>query len=588
MTPLMPSDSDKARATMRSFSDHRCLPPDHAGSRNRDGALEPRRKAHFPSLRLLPELLGFLVLVSSCSTKDMPCKNDGECTSGYCDPWTSTCQPKPLPDGAAGDVAPEVVDGLNGQDSVITDGAVLTDAHADAAGTCASSAECTAADQPLCQGGRCVRCQESANAGLTATCAAKNAAQPFCNQATGRCAECLESKTCGEAKPICGATVPNACGACSTDSQCKDKDSTKLACTPSGATAGQCVQCTLDSHCASVTDKPRCDTATNTCVRCLGHSDCSGASPICSAHACAACTSASECNAATSGAAPVCTASGGCVQCTQNSDCGSVAGKPFCDTVANKCVQCLADSACSGSTPICSSTKSCTACTASSQCAAKSGNAPACATSGTNAGACVDCVDDVTCSGTTPICEKGSNKCRRCEADSECTASPGVCMNHQDGRCATSSETIIVSGTLPSVDKLSSKPVVVVRGSVNGTAWDLGSMSQQVSLIGLGSGATVTGDARASAFVVSGGSAYIRNVTFSGATSGSGISVSAGTLALDHVTVTKNQTGLSCSAGATVTVSALSAEPAPANTTPTSGCTGVSSCGAPSTSCGAQ
>ncbi len=85
---------------------------------------------------------------------------------------------------------------------------------------------------------------------------------------------------------------------------------------------------------------------------------------------------------------------------------------------------------------------------------------------------------------------------------------------------------------------------MVVRGSVTGgTAWDFSRLGQ-VSMVGQGSGATVKGSAVSNALVGIGGELFIRNVTFSGASGGNGISVGAGKLALDHVTTTGNQIGL--------------------------------------------
>jgi hypothetical protein len=165
-------------------------------------------------------------------------------------------------------------------------------------------------------------------------------------------------------------------------------------------------------------------------------------------------------------------------------------------------------------------------------------------------------------------------------------------MSHQDSRCASDAETEIVKAgdSLPDTAALSGKRLVLVRGSVaGGIAWNLTSLGQ-FSMVGQGSGATVKGSATSNGLAVTGGELYVRNVTFRGASNGNGISASAGKLTLDHVTTTGNLTGLACGAGTTVTASASSGFLATGNSIDitTSTCTGVSSCGTASVTCGAQ
>ena len=132
--------------------------------------------------------------------------------------------------------------------------------------------------------------------------------------------------------------------------------------------------------------------------------------------------------------------SGTCVECTANSHCTS-SGKPVCNTSTNLCVQCTDSSQCSGATPICSS-NTCVACTADAQCVAKLGQ------------------------------------------------NPGVCMSHQDGRCATDAETIYAeetagcsttsggTATAPYCDSQTAisalsatRRLIVVRGTVGGFSY---------------------------------------------------------------------------------------------------------------------
>ena len=89
-----------------------------------------------------------------------------------------------------------------------------------------------------------------------------------------------------------GATMPaDACGgACPAD---------RPHCLPDGT----CAACASDADCGA--ELPRCDSATFTCVQCIGNLDCSElARPECSAHHCTRCTSDAACSART--ATPVC------------------------------------------------------------------------------------------------------------------------------------------------------------------------------------------------------------------------------------------------------------------------------------------
>jgi hypothetical protein len=163
---------------------------------------------------------------------------------------------------------------------------------------------------------------------------------------------------------------------------------------------------------------------------------------------------------------------------------------------------------------------------------------PACSATG----ACVQCTDNSTCSGATPICNKTTNTCRACTADSECAAiGPGVCMSHQDGRCASEAETLVVStgGTLPT-SVPSGKRLLLVRGAVTGTiTWTLS--GQQMSIVGQSS-AMLTGNGTASTLHVTGGDLYVRDL---GITAGApGITADGGAiLRLDHVSVSNNTAG---------------------------------------------
>jgi len=201
-------------------------------------------------------------------------------------------------------------------------------------------------------------------------------------------------------------------------------------CTSPGNPPG-CVQCLSDTNCA--TGAPRC--LNGTCVTCMTNADCgNGTTPACwpSNHTChAACGGDGGATCPTGAGQPsLCDPStGACVGCRSASDCPTAT--PVCDSTTKRCVQCESDSNCSGSTPRCdTATSTCVACLTSSDCTSPStpvcragaGGTRTCQAGCTSnaqctdagasrcnaAGNCVQCVDDSTCSGTTPVCDTQS------------------------------------------------------------------------------------------------------------------------------------------------------------------------------------
>jgi hypothetical protein len=319
------------------------------------------------------------------------------------------------------------------------------DALTPVGGTCTSGTTCTlgiCADGYCCDKpctGSCQACNLPASLGTCTTLA--QTSQPRANHAAcvatdatcgGRCngtsGDCFYPPTttaCGTASCTSGVYqaagtcnggacgLPNAktcsnlcvttagCVDCTTSSQCTDP--TKPICQ-----ANLCVSCSAGSSGACGAKdgtKTTCDSGTGKCVACTSSNQCTTApNPICgNGQNCVACGDSSAptngCFAKNGGLAACNPTSGSCVECTANSYC-TTSGKPVCNTSTNQCVQCTDNSQCSGATPICSS-NTCVACTTDAQCVAK----------------------------------LGSN--------------PGVCMSHQDGRCATDAETIYAEYTVP-------------------------------------------------------------------------------------------------------------------------------------------
>ena len=177
------------------------------------------------------------------------------------------------------------------------------------------------------------------------------------------------------------------------------------------------------------------------------------------------------------------------------------------------------------------------------------------------AGACVECNASADCmAAAKPICQ--ASKCVACTGDAQCAAklgaSPGVCLAHLDGRCATEADTIHVragsgcgaAGTMaqPACTLDAARPLitgtrrlVLVHGLVEGFDWTLPA-GGPVSIIGQQS-AAVSGGARVGARFSGTGEVYMRDMTVAysmlqGIVAGQGT-----TLRLDRMTVQTNGGG---------------------------------------------
>ena len=201
-------------------------------------------------------------------------------------------------------------------------------------------------------------------------------------------------------------------------------------------------------------------------------------------------------------------------------------------------------------------------CTATADCA-DAGMSGVCET---DSGKCVECLMDSDCTATTkPICDKTANTCVRCTTDAQCIGkvpNPGVCMVHQDGRCASDSETIYVKnvagcsmlagagGTqsvpycvpqlgIDSVDTM--KRVVVMRGPDSLRFWTLTAPGDQVTVIGQ-SGAAISPGADIGVHVTA-GNVYIRGLKISGGSKAGVVADSAAQLRMDRCIVQDNSAG---------------------------------------------
>lgn len=109
-------------------------------------------------------------------------------------------------------------------------------------------------------------------------------------------------------------------------------------------------------------------------------------------------------------------------ECTNDADC--TAPKPFCLTTASPktCVACLDNSSCSGTTPFCNpATHTCGPCAGDGAPSCTTPGLAACQTSGALAGSCTECssTDTSACGGAKPVCLAASGTCG-CAQDPDC------------------------------------------------------------------------------------------------------------------------------------------------------------------------
>lgn len=234
--------------------------------------------------------------------------------------------------------------------------------------------------------------------------------------------------------------------------------------------------------------------------------------------------------------------------------------------------ECATNSECPAERPICDG-RSCRTCDSSrsgdrAACAARDSSRPFC---GPN-GACVECVSatsaDCTGAPAKPICDLASNTCVPCSTDDQCVTKgvgPGICMSHQDGRCATDSEIIYVenkggcaSSTLTPMAGTVSAPfcgpqlafdaltpsrrVIVISGAVMGAVWAPTGGAAPVTIVGRA--AAVIAPGTAAGLRISGAAElYARDLIIRNSEGTGVIAEKGATLRLSHVTVDSNRGG---------------------------------------------
>lgn len=235
--------------------------------------------------------------------------------------------------------------------------------------------------------------------------------------------------------------------------------------------------------------------------------------------------------------------------------------------------ECTTNSQCPAEKPICDA-QTCRACDSArssdgAACASRDSARPFC---GPN-GACVECVSptsgDCTANPARPICDTTSNTCVRCASDAQCVAkgvAPGLCMSHQDGRCASDSEIIYVenkggcasSAITPmagsvgtpfcapqaAIDSVSAtRRTIVVSGTVAGFQWMPTGAQAQISVLGRNS-AVIAGGTQPGVAIAAGADLFLRGPLTIGPGPQVGISAGSGaTLRVVGVVVDGNKKG---------------------------------------------
>jgi hypothetical protein len=230
---------------------------------------------------------------------------------------------------------------------------------------------------------------------------------------------------------------------------------------------------------------------------------------------------------------------------------------------------CSSSVECPVTAPICDAGGACRPCNggtvSKTACATLDASKPTC---GAN-GQCVVCTTSADCKAdpTKPICAVANQKCVACTADTQCVdklgANPGICMSHQDGRCATDAETFYVSSQTGCSDTganagTSAAPfctldpaakgaggdrsVVVVRGGVSAGTTAVGG-SSEVSIIGQQSAVIAAAVGPNALHLSSGKKLYVRDVSITAVLGVGILAESTSTLRLEHVTVSNSAKG---------------------------------------------
>jgi hypothetical protein len=230
---------------------------------------------------------------------------------------------------------------------------------------------------------------------------------------------------------------------------------------------------------------------------------------------------------------------------------------------------CTSSSDCPPATPICDAGGACRRCDAntvsSNACTTLDAAKPACGPDGR----CIVCASSADCKAdpTKPICDVANQTCVACTSDTQCAAklgmNPGVCMAHQNGRCATDAETFYVSNVAGCSDTATgsgtasmpfcslepaavraggTRSLVVVRGRVAAATSMFGG-SSEISIIGQQMAAVAAATQPSALHVSQGDKLYCRDVALTAVFGVGVVADNTSTLRLDHVVVSNSAQG---------------------------------------------
>lgn len=240
-----------------------------------------------------------------------------------------------------------------------------------------------------------------------------------CHPSLQECVDCLSNADCTSSTAgICDTGI-NECVQCTSFLHCSAPEAVCY--------MNECVECSVDSHCTSTTNS-KCDQSTNTCTSCTVNIDCHfPLETICYVDTCVQCLVNTDC---TSPSAAKCS-SKVCVPCTSQSDCGHFILENKCLTTTSpaQCVQCRNDVDCSGTTPKCSPTSyTCVECLADTDCTTVTA-------SKCSSNTCTPCTSHSHCPfPTTSRCSIALAMCVECLSDSDCGGTKPRCST-STGAC---------------------------------------------------------------------------------------------------------------------------------------------------------
>ncbi len=330
----------------------------------------------------------------------------------------------------------------------------------------ACGTSCNATNSNLCTNRGC-RC------GVNNAC---GGASPVCNDAAGRCVQCLADVDCngragtpecvGEtcracdpatsagcaengAMPICDAGN-FTCRTCNGDAECVTRNGNQNECV-----MGRCRACEPGTNAGCSDETPTCDPMSFTCRACANNNECT-AGQQCVAGACVGCNPA---NGAGCGPdQPICEAGTFvCRTCRNDNECGARTG-PEDQCVLGRCQACdTADHAgCAANQLCCNFQCQATGAAAPAACQACGVSCNADSTNTCNGRAC-RCGNNAPCSGQTAFCDDPRGVCVNCRDDDDCGGARGECVSNaceacdpaDDSGCAPNSNTPICAGATP-------------------------------------------------------------------------------------------------------------------------------------------